>query len=313
MDAFDDIIGQETAKRFVHTALVKGSLYNLFVSGPRGVGKRSFAFTLAQTMGCYPGAPNLLLIGPISSKLKEKQPDKIEDCMKQYLPENQVIKMEDRSSIIIEQIRNLIGRLMTMPAAGTKTVALILEADRMTEEAANCFLKTLEEPPVDTVFILTSSRPDRVLATIRSRCQTIRFHYLKDNEIARVMIDNRDQFMLGSPGEIMMLQLNERMSAAESIFASCPLSMRQAAETTRRHENDNAAELLYPLLLLYRLTYLQQLGMLADPAAMIKNKASRISTAKTLNALSLLNKSLISLEHNPSRLLLLLDVFAHLP
>ncbi|OGC38794.1 hypothetical protein A2Y85_08010 [candidate division WOR-3 bacterium RBG_13_43_14] len=312
MDPLDDIIGQETAKKFVRTALKKGSLYNLFLSGPRGVGKRSFAFAVAQTLGCFPGSTSLILIGAIPSKVKDKR-DKIEEYMKQYLPENQIVQLEDRAAILIEQIRYLIEMLMTMPSAGTKRVTIIIEADRMTEEAANCFLKTLEEPPVDTIFILTSSRPEHVLATIQSRCQTIPFHYLPNNEIKQLFMDNGDQFMLGSPGEIMSLQQNEHMDIAKKIFESCPLSTKQAAEITRKYENGKAVELLYALILLYRMSYYQQLKMLNSIPSTVKRKATQINIPQVINAITLLNNSIIALEHNPNRVLFLLNIFTHLP
>ncbi|GAJ21897.1 unnamed protein product, partial [marine sediment metagenome] len=108
--------------------------------------------------------------------IKDKE-DKIFEYTKHYLPENTVVELEDRTAILIEQIRNVIKRLIHMPDIGSKRVVLVLEADRMTDAAANCFLKTLEEPPLDTVFILTSSRPNSLLPTIRSRCQAVPLSY----------------------------------------------------------------------------------------------------------------------------------------
>ena len=81
-DYLDDIIGQETAKRFIRTALKKGNLYNFLFVGPRGVGKRRFGFTLAQTLECSPDSHNFILIGPIPSKIKDKA-DKIYEYTRQ--------------------------------------------------------------------------------------------------------------------------------------------------------------------------------------------------------------------------------------
>ena len=68
-------------------------------------------------------------------------------------------------------------------------VVIVSEADAMTEQAANAFLKTLEEPTPKTVIILTTSNKDRLLPTITSRCQLVRFSYLSDDEIAKALVD----------------------------------------------------------------------------------------------------------------------------
>jgi DNA polymerase-3 subunit delta' len=133
-----------------------------------------------------------MLIAPVPSGTKE---EKISEYMKIYLPENPVVHLDDYSSIVIKQIRNLIEWLLLMPAQGTKRIVIILEADRMNEESANSFLKTLEEPPMDTLFILTSSRPDFLLPTIRSRCQIVKFGYLSNAQIENIIFEGKDNFL----------------------------------------------------------------------------------------------------------------------
>ncbi|MCK4673366.1 AAA family ATPase, partial [candidate division WOR-3 bacterium] len=220
-DYFDEIVGQETAKRFVRTAIKKENLYNFLFIGPKGVGKRLLGFAFARTLNCPPHSPNFILVAPIPSKIKDKE-DKIYEYTKHYLPENPVVELEDRTAILIEQIRDVIKRLIHMPGIGSKRAVLILEADRMTQEAANCFLKTLEEPPLDTVFILTSSRPNFLLPTIRSRCQTVPFNYLNNQQIKNIIFEHNDEFLIGSPGEILILQEHNLVSQASDIFKNCP-------------------------------------------------------------------------------------------
>lgn len=77
----------------------------------------------------------------------------------------------EKVSLRIEAVRDLIRRLSLKPLQGARLVVIIEDADKMTEEAANALLKTLEEPPAGTLFVLTSAAPERLPSTIRSRCQ----------------------------------------------------------------------------------------------------------------------------------------------
>jgi len=314
LDHLDVVIGQDAAKKFVRTAIKKNNLYNLLFIGPRGVGKRILGFALAKTLNCPPNSPNFNLIAPIPSKIKDKS-DKIQEYSKQYLPDNVVVETEDRASILIEQIRNLSERLMHMPGVGTKRVVLILEADRMTDEAANCFLKTLEEPPIDTVFVLTSSRPENLLPTIRSRCRVVPFSHLNREQIAKIVYEGKDDFLLGSPGEILNIRDSGMVSNVIDVFKKTPLSLKHAAGLAREYERKNIVELYYPLLLLYRLVLYRKLNMISNTRYEneIARKAKRVTLDKVIDAIVMLNQNICLLERNPNRLLNLFDVLLKLP
>ena len=313
-DYLDEIVGQETAKNFVRTALKKGNLYNFLFVGPKGVGKRRLGFALAKTLACPPNSPNLIVVAPIPSKIKEKK-DKIYEYTKQYFPENAVIEIEDRTAILIEQIRGVIERLVHMPSLGSKRVVLIIEADRMTDEAANCFLKTLEEPPIDTIFILTTSRPNFLLPTIHSRCQKVPFTYMNDEQIKNIIFEGSDEFQLGSPGEILMFQKKNLVEDVLDIFKNSPLNLKAAADTAKGFEYMKIVDLLYPLLLLYRLVLYRKLNIVTNSTVDIEitKKANKITLEKIINTISMLNYSINSLEQNPHRLLLLLNTLTKLP
>lgn len=81
----------------------------------------------------------------------------------------------EKNSIKIESIRELIGRIALKPVQAERMVVIVEEADSMTTGAANALLKTLEEPPPYVLFLLLTSRPEELPATIRSRCQKVRF------------------------------------------------------------------------------------------------------------------------------------------
>lgn len=313
IDYLDEITGQEIAKRFIRTALNKGNLYNFLFIGPRGVGKRTFGFTLAKTLGCPPSSTNFMLVGPIPSRIKDKE-EKIHEYTRQYLPENAVVDLEDRSAILIEQIRSVIQRLIHMPQKGTKRVVLILEADRMTDAAANCFLKTLEEPPIDTFFVLTSSRPDYLLPTIRSRCRTVPFGYLRGEQVKAVVFEGADDYLLGSPGEMLILRDRQLTENVYPLFTKCPLNPETAAALTLEYKRKKLIDLFYPLLLLYRLAFYTRIGqgtMIQTNEAIIKK--SQLPLPTIVDALVLLNRSINALDRNPNHLLLLFNVLVQLP
>lgn len=314
IDHLDAIIGQETAKRCIRTAIKKGNLYNFLFVGPKGVGKRLFAFALAKILNCPPRSPNFILVAPIPSKIKDKK-DKIYEHTKRYLPENPVIEIEDRASILIEQIREVIRRLIHMPSLGSKRVVLFLEVDRMTDAAANCFLKTLEEPPLDTVFILTTSRPNFVLPTIQSRCQKIPFTHLNNEEIKNIIFEGDDEFKIGSPGEILMFQQKNLTENVIDIFKNAPLNTKGAASVANEFEHKKILNLFYPLLLLYRLALYRKIGLTRSSSfeAEVKKKADTISVEKLINTVMMLNYSINILEQNPHRLLLLFNILIKLP
>lgn len=313
-DQLDTIVGQDTAKRFVRTAIRKDSLYNFLLTGPRGVGKRIFAFALANMLGCPPKSSNFMLVAPIPSTIRQKE-EKIHDYLQTYLPDNTVIDLEDRSTILIAQVREIITRLVHLPPRGATRVIIILEADRMNDEAANCFLKTLEEPPVDTFFILTSSRPDHLLPTIKSRCRRVPFSYLSRQQIQEIILDNDDPYLLGSPGELMLLEKTENMNGACTIIGKCPLSVNAATTIAKEYRKRPLIDLMYPLMLLYRRVLYLKLGLASNrtDTRVLSEKAKRVPYPTLINVIKTLNSHIQLLERNPNHFLLLLRILLQLP
>ncbi|MBE0432674.1 AAA family ATPase [candidate division WOR-3 bacterium] len=313
-DYLDDVVGQDTAKRFLRAAIKRDNLYNLLLAGPRGVGKRTMGFALARTLNCPLDSQNLHLITPIPSRIREKD-EKIQEYSRRYLPDNPVIGSEDRVSILTDQIRNLEARLTHMPGANEKRVVLIIEADQMTDEAANRFLKTLEEPPIDTVFILTSSRVEHLLPTIRSRCRNVPFRYLNQAQIDKIVYSGTDDLLLGSAGEILSLRESGVIDKAMEVFEKTPLDLKSVAEVAGQYERKRVVDLYYPLMLLYRMVLYKKLDLVdrTDHDAEVTRKARRISVDLAVAAVTMLNDSIIRLERNPNKLLNLAYVLLRLP
>ncbi|HZR26005.1 MAG TPA: AAA family ATPase, partial [Vicinamibacterales bacterium] len=98
-------------------------------------------------------------------------------------PDVLIIEPGDNGSIKIEQVRDAIDRAMYRPFEGKRRVVIIDEADALVDAAQNALLKTLEEPPSSSIFILVAARPDMLLATVRSRCIRLTFPQSTATEI----------------------------------------------------------------------------------------------------------------------------------
>jgi len=166
-------LGHDDAWRQFSSALDCGKLHHGWIlSGPRGIGKASFALRAAAalvdptdqyaSMIARGSHPDILTI----KRLPKEPPKEDEDI---------VPAAEMKRSISIDQIRRLQASLTTRPGLADKRAVIIDAADDLERGGANALLKSLEEPPVGTYFLLVSHASDRLLPTVRSRCQLLRF------------------------------------------------------------------------------------------------------------------------------------------
>src|SRR5262249_22738149 len=103
-------------------------------------------------------------------------------------PDVLVIEPGDSGSIKIEPVRRVIDQAAFRPFEGRRRVVIFNEADALVEPAQHALLKTLEEPPAASMFLLVSSLPDALLPTVRSRCPRLRFGPLSATEVASVLV-----------------------------------------------------------------------------------------------------------------------------
>ena len=171
-----DLIGHDDAWRQFTSALAGGKLHHGWIlAGPRGIGKASFALRAAAAL-VDPEAQysNMIARGShpdiVTIKRLAKDPPKEDEA-----PDPDA---ELKRSISIHQIRALIHTLTLRPSMAEKRVIIIDAAEDIEHNAPNTLLKVLEEPPAGNYFLLVSHASDRLLPTIKSRCQLLRFEPL---------------------------------------------------------------------------------------------------------------------------------------
>ncbi len=176
---FREIVGHDHLKQLIARAALRGSLPpSLIFAGPSGVGKGMMALALAQFVNCLTPA-------------KEDACGECASCRRIVRGVHaDVLRIEpgDTGSIRIDQVREAIDRSAYRPFEGRRRVVIIDRAEQMIVNAQDAILKTLEEPPNASTFILVTDTPDTLLPTIRSRCQRLRFGRLSPGDVAEVLI-----------------------------------------------------------------------------------------------------------------------------
>jgi DNA polymerase-3 subunit delta' len=183
--ALRDIIGQDKAVTILLGTVQRGRIPSSYLfAGESGIGKKFTAVNLAKTVNCLKTTPSLTLPpqggGVVRGDSELDQFDSCDECFSCKKiesgshPDFLVISPEG-GQIRIEEIRSTDNILSFKPFEGRKKVVIVDEADTMNPFASNAFLKTLEEPPKDSLIILISSNPDRLSDTIKSRCSRVNF------------------------------------------------------------------------------------------------------------------------------------------
>jgi len=191
--SFQQILGQRQAIKILQREIATSSISGAYLFiGPEGVGKTLTALTFAKTLNCKKG--------------KVDSCDNCSSCQKiEHLnhPDVHIITPEG-DYIKIEQIRSLKREIGYKPYEGKKKIWIIQGADKLTLEASNSLLKALEEPPSDSVLILISQSQEKLLPTILSRCEIIRFLSLSSGEIEKLISEYLPQ---NSPKLLLIAKL----------------------------------------------------------------------------------------------------------
>ena len=198
--ALSDVQWQPRAVHALQAALAQGTVPHAWLlTGPSGVGKELAALGMAQALIC-PEAP---LAGcgrcPACARVPRfHHPDVLwlmpeEEAVRRKLAARSDFDHVPSREIRVDQVRRLQERLALRPLEAPRKVVLLLPAEAMNLQAQNAFLKTLEEPPPDTVLLLVTASPDRLLPTLRSRCVRVAFGplphaYVRDEVQRRLQV-----------------------------------------------------------------------------------------------------------------------------
>lgn len=178
------LIGHEEAWQAWRAAMAGERMHHgWLLAGREGLGKASFARAAAAELVAEPGVPqpaveahpDILFLSPLPANDDEV---KKRDEGKPY---------QLKRSISVDQVRALQRRLNTRPTLGARRAVIIDSADLLEKSAVNALLKSLEEPPQGTFFLLVVHALGRLLPTVRSRCLIVRFHPLSDADVARAL------------------------------------------------------------------------------------------------------------------------------
>jgi DNA polymerase-3 subunit delta' len=320
---FRTLAGHRRLLELTARAAERGSLPpSLIFAGPDGVGKRLAAVALAQLFNCA---------SPIAGSADEA-PDACGACgpcrriARGVFADVLLIEPGDTGSIKVEQARQAIERSAYRPFEGRRRVVIVDDADAMEASAQNALLKTLEEPPAASTFVLVTSRPDLLLPTVRSRCQHLRFGRLSPSEVAAVLMKDHDfsepeahaaaALAEGSVGQALEGDSEAYAGAREAAEAllryaatAATPAQRLAAAKALGGDRVDRDELSRRLRLVSSM--LRDLGVLlsradertlanADMTAALQRLARSYDGERTVRAFSAVDRALLALDRNAS-------------
>src|SRR6187397_3294444 len=173
---FDEVVGQEAIVRTLKNAISSGQMRQAYLfAGPRGTGKTSLARILAKALNCAQGPT----------------PDPDKTCHACQAIANgsslDVVEMDAASQRGIDDIREIRERVVLQPVEGRYKVYILDEAHQLTDAAFNALLKLIEEPPPHLLFVFCTTELQKVLPTVRSRCQTFVFQRPRLPDLVRLL------------------------------------------------------------------------------------------------------------------------------
>jgi DNA polymerase-3 subunit delta' len=244
-----DIIGHRRLTSLLARAVERESLPpTLLFAGPPGVGKWAVARAVAQAFNC---------LEPVRSPTDHLAIDACGKCRacdrlaRGVHVDVFAVQPDERASIKIDVIREVLSHTSFRPFEGKRRFVLIREADTLETSAQNSLLKSLEEPPPGTSFILTTAVPGALLPTVRSRCMRLRFGRLTSSEVAVALVRDHERsegealetapLADGSIGQALALADNDLTAFREAAMRLLQQTAGRADTQTRLQ----AASVLY--------------------------------------------------------------------
>jgi DNA polymerase III subunit delta' len=225
--SFNNILGQERPKKTLLKALQSGRIANSYLFyGQESIGKKFTAIEFCKALNCQ-------TLSPIDSC------DSCPSCIKiekrihpdLFILEPKKSSPSAREAVLkIDEVRELQKKLLYLPYEGNVKVAIINNAESMNPQAANSFLKTLEEPPTKTLIILIVSNPHQLLPTVVSRCQGIRFYPLPNAAIKKIITKHLETKTAESQPEEVELRSRRSMGQVSQALQEDLLEASQDRE-----------------------------------------------------------------------------------
>jgi DNA polymerase-3 subunit delta' len=319
-----DIAGHTRLRQRLAAAAARDSLHpSLIFAGLEGIGKRRTAIALAQLVNCRTPADvesiGLDACGACPSCTR---------IARGVHGDVLLIVPGDTGSIKVDQVRDAIDKAAYRPFEGRRRVVIVDDADAVLGEAQNALLKTLEEPPSASMFVLVTSRPDALLPTVRSRCQLLRFGRLAPAEISDVLRKDHGYAEAAAhaaastaDGSIAAALSGGSQGAVQAREAAASLLQGVAASTDPRRRLENAKLLLgrgavverddVARRLLALSSLLRDLGLLnargderalanADMRPLLGGLVPAYDGDRTVRAFSAVDRAMLALERNAS-------------
>ncbi len=177
-ERFEEIIGQKHIVKILRNQIKKGTVSQSYLfAGTRGTGKTTTARILAKAVNCTCNDPGVDLPCGECANCRAITEGRFLD----------VVELDAASNNGVESLRQITESVQYPPTVGKYKVYIIDEAHMLTDSAENAFLKTLEEPPAHVIFILATTNPEKIKATIKSRCLTLNFRHVSENDLLEGM------------------------------------------------------------------------------------------------------------------------------
>lgn len=313
MANFKDIIGQESIKKHLQTAIKTGNLSHAYIiNGEYGSGRQTIASALAKTIQCQSKTDDTDACG-VCTSCKQAESHNHPDI--KYIT-------HDKTSISVNDIREQLNNDISIkPYSSEYKIYIIPDANKMTEQAQNALLKTIEEPPVYAIIILLTENCDSLLPTIRSRCVTLTMNPVEKDKIC-TYIENKFQlepeqaqiaanYCQGNIGKAIRFasssdfieMKNQVLKLLKNLDSMDIASIIDTIKEFSTHKNDindylDLMLLWYRDVLMFKVTKDANLLLYSDEYSAISEQATKRDYENIENIIAAIDKAKVRLKAN---------------
>lgn len=313
MANFKDIIGQESIKKHLQTAIKTGNLSHAYIiNGEYGSGRQTIASALAKTIQCQSKTDDTDACG-VCTSCKQAESHNHPDI--KYIT-------HDKTSISVNDIREQLNNDISIkPYSSEYKIYIIPDANKMTEQAQNALLKTIEEPPVYAIIILLTENCDSLLPTIRSRCVTLTMNPIEKDKIC-TYLENKFQlepeqaqiaanYCQGNIGKAIRFasssdfieMKNQVLKLLKNLDSMDIASIIDTIKEFSMHKNDindylDLMLLWYRDVLMFKVTKDANLLLYSDEYSAISEQATKRDYENIENIIAAIDKAKVRLKAN---------------